>query len=175
MGGQKYKILFLQNTKSATSKCGLKVLLPSIVDLFDRCFPHKTGEGLQLWFFCLIGYFLRWEPLKNSYVSCYFKKFPAGLSFPHAPSPQPPYKIENGSVDSVFLFPIAFLSSNLCLIVLKSPIPSPLSITSCIATSAMPRKLNPCYTWNDGYSLYRCAAANRGTTKQKMLIDLLEL
>ena len=45
-------------------------------------------------------------------------------------------------MDSVFLFPISFLSSNLCLIVLKSPIPPPLSITSCIATSAMPRKLN---------------------------------
>jgi hypothetical protein len=33
--------------------------------------------------------------------------------------------------------------------------------------------LRPCHTWNDGYSLYRCAAANRGTTKQKMINDLL--
>ena len=33
--------------------------------------------------------------------------------------------------------------------------------------------LRPCCTWNDGYSLYRCAAANRGTTKQQMLCDLL--
>ncbi len=33
--------------------------------------------------------------------------------------------------------------------------------------------LRPCYTWNDGYSLYRCTAANRGTTKQKMLMDIL--
>ena len=50
MGGQKLKILFLQNTKSATSKCGLKPLLPSLVDLFDRCFSHKTGESTTLVF-----------------------------------------------------------------------------------------------------------------------------
>jgi hypothetical protein len=33
--------------------------------------------------------------------------------------------------------------------------------------------LRACYTWNDGYSIYRCAAANRGTTKQQMVADLL--
>lgn len=32
--------------------------------------------------------------------------------------------------------------------------------------------LSSCYTWKDGYSMYRCAAANRGSTKQKMLDDL---
>ncbi len=35
--------------------------------------------------------------------------------------------------------------------------------------------LRPCYTWKDGYSLYRrCAAANRGTTKQQLLSELLK-
>jgi hypothetical protein len=34
--------------------------------------------------------------------------------------------------------------------------------------------LRPCYTWKDGYSLYRCAAANRRTSKQQMLSDLLQ-
>ncbi len=33
--------------------------------------------------------------------------------------------------------------------------------------------LRACYTWNDGYSIYRCAAANRGSTKQQMVADLL--
>jgi hypothetical protein len=34
--------------------------------------------------------------------------------------------------------------------------------------------LRPCYTWKDGYSLYRCAAVNRRTSKQQMLSDLLQ-
>ncbi len=34
--------------------------------------------------------------------------------------------------------------------------------------------LRPCYTWKDGYSLYRCATANRRTSKQQMLSDLLQ-
>ena len=34
-------------------------------------------------------------------------------------------------------------------------------------------RLRACYTWNDGYSIYRCAAANRGSTKQQMVADLL--
>jgi hypothetical protein len=29
------------------------------------------------------------------------------------------------------------------------------------------------YTWNDGYSMCRCAAANRGSTKRQMVADLL--
>ena len=33
--------------------------------------------------------------------------------------------------------------------------------------------LRSCYTWNDGYSMYRCAAANRKSTKQEMVADLL--
>jgi hypothetical protein len=33
--------------------------------------------------------------------------------------------------------------------------------------------LRPCYTWNDGYSAYRCAAANRGSTKQHMIDEIL--
>ena len=28
----------------------LKQQLASLIDHFDRCFPHTTGEGLQLWF-----------------------------------------------------------------------------------------------------------------------------
>jgi hypothetical protein len=34
--------------------------------------------------------------------------------------------------------------------------------------------LRSCHTWNDGYSMYRCAsAANRKSTKQEMVADLL--
>ncbi len=33
--------------------------------------------------------------------------------------------------------------------------------------------LRPCYTWNDGYSAYRCAVANRGSTKQQMIDEIL--
>ena len=33
--------------------------------------------------------------------------------------------------------------------------------------------LRSCDTWKDGYSMYRCAAANRGSTKQTLLDDLL--
>ncbi len=32
----------------------------------------------------------------------------------------------------------------------------------------------PMLKWKDGYSLYRCAVANRGSTKQQMLRDLLQ-
>jgi hypothetical protein len=46
-----------KNSKSACSKRGLKNQLPSLVDLFDRCFSHTPGEGLQLWFFSLIEFF----------------------------------------------------------------------------------------------------------------------
>ena len=58
-------ILNLQNSKNASSKRDLKNTLPVLVDHFDRCFSHTTGEGLQLWFWSLIGIFLTVGTLTN--------------------------------------------------------------------------------------------------------------
>ena len=48
-----------KNFESPISKRGQENQLPSLVDLFDRCFSHTTGEGRQLWFFSLFGIFGR--------------------------------------------------------------------------------------------------------------------
>ncbi len=68
MGGSKVEDFVPKNFNSATSKCGLENQLPSLVDLFDRCFFHTTGEGLQLWFLKSNRHFLTVRTLTFCYV-----------------------------------------------------------------------------------------------------------
>ncbi len=67
---------------------GLKHQLPSLVDLFDQCFPHTTGEGLQLWLFSLIELFGGWENPNNLLcLAIFYKKNPCEAYYPPPPPP----------------------------------------------------------------------------------------
>ena len=70
----KWDDLFLKKIWCPLQKWGLKNQLASLVDHFDRCFSHTTGEGLQLWCWSLIELFGGWEPLQFAMSRAYIQK-----------------------------------------------------------------------------------------------------
>ena len=62
-GTQNFYIYKRKSRKSPIFFGGLKHQLPNLTDLFDRCFSHTTGEGLQLRFWSLLDISGRCEPL----------------------------------------------------------------------------------------------------------------